>query len=66
MHIGDRDLGSAVGSLTRLSGTSAFRIAFIVDGHMSVCFEMNFEWYPVNEEVGNLRNKGEYLIKPIT
>lgn len=55
-----------MGSLTRLSGTSAFRIAFIVDDHMPVCSEMNFKRYPVSKEVGNLRNKSEYLIKPIT
>lgn len=25
-----------------------------------------FEWYPVSKDVGNVRNKGEYLIKSIT
>lgn len=26
----------------------------------------DFEWYPVSKDVGNVRNKGEYLIKSIT
>ncbi len=26
----------------------------------------DFEWYPVTKDVGNVRNKGEYLIKSIT
>ena len=25
-----------------------------------------FEWYPVSKDVGNVRNKGAYLIKSIT
>jgi Uncharacterized conserved protein len=25
----------------------------------------DFEWYPVSKDVGNVRNKGEYLIKSI-
>ena len=26
----------------------------------------DFEWYPVSKDGGNVRNKGEYLIKSIT
>lgn len=26
----------------------------------------DFEWYPVSKDVGNVKNKGEYLIKSIT